>query len=229
MAWAVDRDELVALALDGLGRPLSSWLASNPVYAEARRTGYVKYDPVRAGQLLDEAGWRLPAGGRVRTRNGAPLAFRLVWWGNNRPLAEVLQGQWARVGADVTVEGSTDYGFLVARRAENNWESFIESQSTFGDPAPIVARHLAPDGVNFYHQLRDAEIDRLLAGFDQLPDPEERRQQALRVNERHAEIMPFIPLASRDRLVAVSRSLRNFTPHFLSAQYEVHPDLWVSA
>lgn len=59
-------------------------------------------------------------------------------------------------------------------------------------------------------------------------DPEARRQQALRVNDRHSEMVPFFPLVSAVDLKAVSRKLRNYVPHFLSHSYEVHPDLWAT-
>ncbi len=75
----------------------------------------------------------------------------------------------------------------------------------------------------------NALIDALLAGLAALGDDEERRQQALRINERHAELVPFIPLTQFLQLNAVSRRLRNYDPHFLPWVYEVHSDLWVSA
>jgi hypothetical protein len=47
---------------------------------------------------------------------------------------------------------------------------------------------------------------------------------------RHAEVVPFIPLAGPDGLTAVHRAVRNYVPHFLSwGPAEVHPDLWPAA
>jgi peptide/nickel transport system substrate-binding protein len=229
LAWAVDRDEMVQQAHDGRGTPYPSWLAAHPAYPEAKWAGYTRYDPARAAQLLDEAGWRLAPGGRVRAKNGAPLKFRLYWFGLNRPQAEVLQAQWAKVGAEVEVQGTVDAAFTRARRAENDWEAVIEQWNTVGDPAVVLNRHVGQDGVLNYAKFRDAELDALLAGFAGLMDPDARREQALKVNRRHADVVPFIPIASQDRLTAVSRSVRNYLPHFTPWIYEVHPDLWVSA
>jgi ABC-type transport system substrate-binding protein len=230
LAWAVDREALVAAVYDDLGTVTPSWLAAHPAYPEALRAGYMRRNPAKAGQLLDEAGWRLPAGGRLRAKDGQPLKFRLIWFGPHRPVAEFLQAQWATLGAEVAVEGTTDPGFLNAKVAANDWEAFVEAWNMIGDPAAVLRRNLAPDGTANYTKFRDAELEGLLAGFDQLLDAEERRQQALRVNARQAALVPFVPLAVQNRLTAVSRRVRNYIPHYWSwGPFEVHPDLWVAA
>jgi peptide/nickel transport system substrate-binding protein len=233
LAWATDREELVQLAMNGYGTPNPSWLAINPLYPEAKRTGYVRQDLARAAQLLDEAGWRLPAGapaGRgVRSNGPSRLRFRVFWWGSGKPLAEVLQAQWAKAGAEVEVQGSGDYGFIEQQRKSGDWDVFVESWGVFGDPANELGRAVAPDGDINYTRFRDPQLESLLAGFTGLSDPEERRQQALRLNERQTEVVPFIPLAAVLRPWAINRTVRNFEPHFQPWSYEVHPDLWVSA
>lgn len=228
LSWAIDREELVTLALNGYGTPNPSWLAINPQYPEAKRTGYVRQDLGRAGQLLDEAGWRLAPGARVRTNGASRLRFRVFWWGGGKPLIEVLQAQWARAGIEAEVQGSGDYGFIETQRDKGDWDVFVESWGTFGDPAVELARHVAPEGDLNYAKFRDPITDELLAGFAGLADPEERRLQALKLNERQAELVPFLPLAAVLRPWAVHRRVRNFEPHFLPWSYEVHPDLWLS-
>jgi peptide/nickel transport system substrate-binding protein len=228
LAWAIDREEMVELAHDGRGTPYPSWLAAHPAYPEAKKTGYTRYDPARAAQLLDEAGWHLAPGGRVRAKNGVPLRFRLYWFSIYLPQAEVLQAQWGKIGVDVVVQGAVDSAFAQSRIEANDWDAVIYQWNTIGDPFFILHRHVGRDGVANFAKFQDAELDALLAGFADLVDPEERREQALKVNRRHAEVVPFIPLTSQDRLVAVNRRVRNYVPHFAPWIYEVHPDLWVS-
>ena len=96
-------------------------------------------------------------------------------------------------------------------------------------PGRGLARHVAGAGDLNYARLTDPVFEELLAGFATLLDPEERRQQALKVNARHAEVVPFIPLTQSHRLNAVNRRVRNDFPHFLPWVYEVHPDLWAAA
>jgi peptide/nickel transport system substrate-binding protein len=230
LARAVDRDALVQLAYDGRGTPFPSWLAANRLYPEARRAGFVRPDGARAAELLDAAGWRLPPGGGVRQRGGQPLRFRHYWFGEVLPDAEVLQAQWARVGAAVDVQGAADRGLLDTRRAAGDWEAYIEEWGTNGDPATVIGRSVGPDSTLNYPGFRDPELEALLAGFAGLLDPETRRQQAPRASVRPAEVVSFISVAGPDRPTAVHRAVRNHVPHFLSwGPAEVHPDLWVAA
>jgi peptide/nickel transport system substrate-binding protein len=229
LAWAVDREELVELAHDGWSAPAPSWLATNPSYPEANRMGFTRQDVTEAAQLLDAAGWRLAPGSRVRTKDGVPLRVQLLWFLTYRPLAEALQAQWGKIGVDVEVQGTGDYAFVTSRREAGDWDAFLVGWGTFGDPAAVLSRHVGANGDVNYARLVDPVFEELLAGFAPLADPEERRQQALKVNARHAEVVPFIPLTQYWELNAVSRKLRNYIPHFLPWVYQVHPDLWVAA
>jgi hypothetical protein len=80
-----------------------------------------------------------------------------------------------------------------------------------------------------YAGFRDPQLDSLLAGFGDLVDPDARRDLALKINARQAAVVSFMPIASQDRLTAVSPVVRNYVPHFTPWVYEVHADLWVAS
>ena len=70
----------------------------------------VNFDPVKAGELLDQAGWLMGDGG-VRMKDGAPLEVKLFTENStefNR-LTQVVQAQLGAVGmkADITVFDSS--------------------------------------------------------------------------------------------------------------------------
>lgn len=228
LAWALDRDEIVAVAFNGLARTAPSWLGTNVAYPEARRTGYTRVDLPRAERLLDEAGWTLAPRATVRTRQGKPLRFRVVWWGSGKPTAELVQAQWAKVGVSVEVLGSPDYGLLDSMRSAGDWDVFIEGWGTDGDPESTLSRHVAANGDLNYMKFTDAVMADLLKGFESLTDLEDRRLQALHINQRQADTVSFIPISSRARLNAVSIKVHGYVPHFQWWQYEVHPEMWVS-
>ena len=217
------------VSYNGLARTAPSWLGTNVAYPEARRVGYTRQDLTLAARLLDEAGWTLGSGGKVRARNGKPLKFSLVWWGGGKPTAELMQAQWAKVGAQVEVLGSPDYGLLDSLRSAGDWDIFVEGWGTDGDPESVLSRHVAADGDLNYMKYDDAVMTDLLKGFETLTDAEDRRVQALHINQRHADTVPFIPISSRARLNAVSTKVHGYVPHFQWWQYEVHSDLWVSS
>ena len=77
-------------------------------------------------------------------------------------------------------------------------------------------------------KFTDPVMADLLKGFETLTEPEDRRIQALHVNQRQADTVPFIPISSRARLNAVSTKVHGYVPHFQWWQYEIHPELWIS-
>jgi len=129
----------------------------------------------------------------------------------------------------VEVLGSPDYGLLDSIRSSGNWDIFVEGWGTDGDPESVLSRHVAADGDLNYMKYDDAVMTDLLKGFGSLTDAEDRRVQALHINQRHADTVPFIPISSRARLNAVSTKVHGYVPHFQWWQYEVHSDLWVSS
>lgn len=86
-------------------RPLN-----NRIYVEGQR-GYqdngaaYNYDPVQAGKELDAAGWTLPAGSKVRVKDGKPLTISLMFPAGTPVSAnegQILQDQLGRIGVGVT-------------------------------------------------------------------------------------------------------------------------------
>lgn len=66
----------------------------------------VPYDIARAKQLLDEAGWKLPAGESVRKKDGVPLELTVVTVKDVtlEKVMEQLAGQWRKLGVKVNTD-----------------------------------------------------------------------------------------------------------------------------
>jgi len=224
LSWAVDRQELVELAREGLSQPASTWLASNPSYPEAAEQGYTRYDLERASTLLDEAGWLRDVDG-VRKKDGQPLTFRLLSWGQEKPVAEVLQSQWKKLGVQVDVQHSDDYGSVQAKREAGDWEALLEAWSTFGDPAALLGGQFKPDGKANYGGYDDPTTNQLFEQLEQTSNQAEWRNVVLQINERVSEMTPVIPLHPRPQTTAVSTKLDGFQPHFRQFEYLITADL----
>ena len=224
LSWAIDRQELVDLANEGLGQPAPSWLASNPAYPDAAKQGYTRYDFALATVLLDEAGWKLDSDG-IRKREGQPLTLRLLSWGIEKPVAEVLQSQWAKVGVVVEVQHSDDYGMILTRRNEGNWEALIEGWENLGDLLTIASVHFEPGGAINYGGYDDASTNALIDRLSKTFDEADRRKLLLQINTRASEMVPIIPLFARPRITAVSTQVEGFQPHPRQGEYLVTASL----
>jgi peptide/nickel transport system substrate-binding protein len=105
--WALDKEAL-AKVLNGQGAPMyADWFED--AYGYNGDVVDYKYNPDKARQLLDQAGWTLPPNGTVRQKNGQDLSVKLV----------MRIGQTGVLGALPTVATSNlqDVGFKVDLQA----------------------------------------------------------------------------------------------------------------
>lgn len=89
--YATDREGLVRTQLRGFGIPANSPLAPSDFGYNPATHGYI-YDPARAKALLKQAGY--PDG----------FTLRMIVQEANEPVAEALQGMWARIGVRLEVD-----------------------------------------------------------------------------------------------------------------------------
>ncbi len=116
LVYAIDRQQLVDQLLKGHGEVVDGFLSSaSPFFDESIET--ISYDPEKAKELLDEAGW-----------DGSQTLRFYVNSGDSTFVngAQVLAAQWAAVGIKVevttvdlanlmTIAGSTDYDFFAVQ------------------------------------------------------------------------------------------------------------------
>ncbi|HET6314170.1 MAG TPA: peptide ABC transporter substrate-binding protein [Chloroflexia bacterium] len=74
---AIDRRAIVSDSLHGLAEPVASPILPHSWAFDATSRGAGGYDPMKAGQLLDAAGWKLSAAG-MRARDGMTLTVVLA-------------------------------------------------------------------------------------------------------------------------------------------------------
>ena len=223
LSWAIDREELVLLAAEDQSVPISTWLSSNPDYAEARDAVYDRQNQERAGQLLDEAGW-LAGDDGLRAKDGKVLSVRLMTWGGEKALGEVLQNYWSQIGIQAQVQHG-DYSLIETARESGDWDASIEAWNTFGDTYTLLAGQYTPEGSANYGSYEDEQTVALLEQMRTETDAEAKRELALQVNTRVAEQAPVIALFPRPYLTAVSSQLQGFKEHFRQFENVVKADL----
>lgn len=223
LSWALNREELVILAAEGESIPVTTWLGSNPAFAEAKNAVYTKFDPDKAAELLDEAGWTQGSDG-IRYKDGKPLTLRLMTWGGDKALGEALQSQWTGIGVKAEVQHG-DYSLIQTARESGDWDASIEAWSTFGDELTLLTGQYAPEGSANYGGYDDAETNQLLARLAEASDGAARHELALQINERVAGQAPVISLFPRPQITAVSGKLHGFQDHFRQFENTVNANL----
>lgn len=94
----------------------------------------VEYNVDKAKALLEEAGWKLPAGKTVREKDGKALELELIYDKadlTQKAMAETLQAEWSTIGVDLKITG-VELTVYIQRRKANDFD--INFYSNFGAP-----------------------------------------------------------------------------------------------
>lgn len=200
LVYAIDRQQLVDQLLKGHGEVVDGFVSSaSPFFSE--EVTPISYDPDKAKQLLEEAGWDGTQTLRFYVNSGDSTFVNG---------AQVLVAQWAAVGikAEVntvdlatlmTIAGSTDYDILAV-------------QYTYApvDPYPDVDWLLSGEGSwTGYHS---DEISEALAGTQQTSDVGEIRDLYAVVDKKVQEDVPMFSAYIISAQGAVSNRLTGAAP-----------------
>jgi peptide/nickel transport system substrate-binding protein len=179
MLFGVDRAAGAQLIFHGAQPPGQGPLSSASwAYWEGVEEMY-PYDPERAEQILDEAGW-LMGDGDVREKDGQPLRIRHVTTtGTATQFAEFIQGSLRPLGFDYIVEGMA-YEGTVSRMAANDYEVARLGLSS-SDPhgamyGPWHSSQIEGGSQFNRSRINDPHLDELLDAGIATQDRDERRE-----------------------------------------------------
>jgi peptide/nickel transport system substrate-binding protein len=204
----LDRDALINDALAGQALSLDSPIVRD-LWAYAGSLDAYAFDASQAESLLDQAGWTLDGG--VRAKDGVPLAFSLATSDDpvQQRFAQGIAQQWAKLGAQVTVQPSSASQFVEGVLLPRKFQAalVVVDSGPDPDPYPLWDSSQAKAGGRNLAIFSDSTADRLV----------ETARQEVSVVDRAAEYRQFQDIFAR-QLPAVLL----YTPMY---QYVVRSDV----
>ncbi|MFE6164000.1 ABC transporter substrate-binding protein [Streptomyces sp. NPDC056486] len=145
----------------------------------------LKYEPQKAGQLLDEAGWKKGSDG-IRVKDGKKLVVKLLGINNlvvNKPAYESIQQDLKKIGIDLrlTVLPIPDYSAKVAK-AKTDWNVTAANRSR--NDAAVLNLQYNPELGNASYLTKDStgvdldEVTKALGKLELTLDPAVRKRYA---------------------------------------------------
>ena len=102
--YAIDREELVEKIGRGAGKPGEMGiLPEDHIWYNPDQPEYA-YNPDKAGELLDEAGWTDTDGDGIRDKDGEKLSYVLSLGSSEVRIGELIKERLSEVGIDVQVQ-----------------------------------------------------------------------------------------------------------------------------
>ncbi|MHB8763891.1 MAG: ABC transporter substrate-binding protein [Deferrisomatales bacterium] len=209
LSHALDRDALIAFALQGLGRPATGLLPPEH-WAHAPGVDPYPYDPARARRLLDEAGYPDPDGDGPAPR--FTLSYKTSTDKTGVEVARVIADQLGRVGVGVEVR-SFEWGTFFSDVKKGNFQ--VMSLRWIGITDPDAFHYLfhsasvPPGGAN-RGRYRNPEVDAWIDQSRGEPDPGRRRELYALIQAALARDCVYTSLWWLDDVVVLRRGFRGY-------------------
>jgi peptide/nickel transport system substrate-binding protein len=210
LLYALDRQGMIDRILDGQGLVAHSPIMPGTWAYYSDILEYT-YDPERAEELLDEAGWYKQSQAEVREKEGKELAFALLV--NDDPvrvrIAEEVARRWKEIGVNVNLKTISPGRTREVLRSRN-FDAFLILLEIPGDPDPYPLWHstqIEGDGQN-YACFQNREADEAIEEARRINDRKRRIELYYRFQEIFAEEVPSILLYYPIYNYAVSKKVK---------------------
>lgn len=219
LMWGLDREAINRQLFDG--RQPVAHSSVNPLDGvHADDVPKYTFNPARAGQLLDAAGWKL-AGSVRRNTKGEALVVEIATTAGNRSrelVSQVIQAQWRRLGIETRLRAEPPRVFFaetVTKRRFPHLALFAWVSSPENVPRSTLHSSQIPSAANGWtgqnHSgFADPRMDALLDAIEAELDKPKRVALWRQLQHLYAEELPALPLYFRADGYILPAGLRGF-------------------
>ena len=225
MTLLVDREEINKHLLKGLGRTITGpFYILGPQYDPNIKP--CPYDPNRAAQLLDEAGWVVNKANGIREKNGVPFKFKFMIVSSSplyEQLARLLKDSLSGVGIDLTPD-PYEWSVFSERLNTRSFDAVVLRWAgvILEDPYQIWhSSQVGNRGSNFVG-FRNPQADALIEEARTTLNEDKRNELYYRLDEILHEEQPYTFLFTRPDLELLDNRFENVTVHKLG----LNPHEW---
>lgn len=208
MQWAVDRKGIVDKLFFGVHKVASGPLSEGIWGRDDKFEQVFSYDPNKAQQILEDAGWKSPGSGGIRAKNGTPLSLNLVSFRSPwHEMADPVQAQLRAVGIDAQVQKMERGAYLDFVRGYKH--NLCSSAGTDIDLDQLRLRYHSSNRPNAnFANTDDPQLDALLVqGSQQAIGSPERLQTYEQVQQKLMNLLPFLSVMSQVRVEGMSNKV----------------------
>jgi peptide/nickel transport system substrate-binding protein len=207
---AINKDAIVRVVFHGQSQAAGSLLQPpTPGYAPLAKTLF-PYDPPRARQMLDDAGWK-PGPDGIRVKDGKRLEILWIFGTNNgyEEMAPLVQAMAREVGIDVQLREQPRVQMYEAWRkgehgiGELNW--------WFPDPS-ILSSNFHSSRLAAFNppRLSDPEVDKLLDQAAGMVEEGPRTELYKKIQRVLIDMGAAIPLVDQVSVVGVRKEVQGY-------------------
>jgi peptide/nickel transport system substrate-binding protein len=210
LAHAVNKQEIVELALGGIGEPAFAPLAPTlPGHAPSLKDFELVYDPERSKELLQEAGFEQNADGEW-TRNGSLLELTIVTSTRapNEAIATLIQSQMKEIGVGVNIQ-QLEAAAVMEVTAKGEYDAMIWRYDW--NDADVLNVYLGSDRIGRTNRqfYSNPQVDELLTAAGRELDPQRRNEMYLEAQKLILSDAPWQPLYTPKDYTVIRSAVEN--------------------
>jgi len=216
ISYAINKNEIISGVLLGLGKPAHGPYKPG-TWAYNERVKVYDYNPKKARELLQAAGWTKVNGEGILEKEGKPFVFEIVTNQGNetrQKCAEIIQRQLKEIGIEVKIRILEWSAFVTDFINKRRFDAVILGWTIPMDPDAYDVWHsskTAPEELNFV-SYNNPEVDALLEKGRSTFDQKLRKKYYDRFQEILAEDQPYTFLYVPDALVIMDKRFRGIEP-----------------
>jgi peptide/nickel transport system substrate-binding protein len=213
--YGINRPAFVESVYKGLGKaacaPLTQAMLGDPSLCAA-----YPYNPQKAAQLLDEAGWKMGPN-NVRMKDGKPLTIvinSISYGAGNLPEIELLQGQLLQMGVDARIKSQARPPWYEDNYhcATNGPVMFLRSVDWDGLRALFGSANIH---TNFnWSCYSNPEVDKLISDGKVEFDPAKRRAIYLKIEKILIDQAVTVPLVDEFSVWVLRANVKGTTYNY---------------
>ena len=210
MAHGINRQGFQEVVMSGLAVTTNSPI-SQASWAYTDDLNPYEYDPDRAQEILEEAGWEMNDDG-IYERDGELLQFTMTASSGSEFIDQLMalsQDNLNSIGFDVDIE-RMEFNTMTDEIDDGNLNTWFMGWSFGADPDPYSVWHSEGDWnrTNWSNERADELIEMARQTLDQV----ERREYYVEFQQIWNEDMPYIPMYADIYLHIMNDRVRGFLP-----------------
>ncbi len=207
MIYGLDREKCVAATYNGFGQVAN--IPTSPLSWSYTTDGINTYEfnPEKAKQLLDEAGWKVGADG-IREKDGVKFKITYITSTQNDEFIPIAQQNYKDIGIQLDPQ-TADFNALMAKLTSKDYDMAAVRSDTILDPNDAVKEFSSTFAQN-NSGYNNPNADKLIADGASTTDIEQRKQIYTKLYQELSNNPPVIYMNYRRSCGVFSGRLDNF-------------------
>ncbi|MFH0805109.1 MAG: ABC transporter substrate-binding protein [Patescibacteria group bacterium] len=214
LALGVDKNRILAEALSGDGVAIDGPILDGFLGYNRDSKRYT-YDAPKAAAALDALGWKVPAEGGLRQKNGAELKFAITTVDQPEYVrtASILQENWEAISVGIELKIMNPQRIDKEVLKPRDYECFLYGEILGADPDPFPFWHSSQGGSGGLNlsNYGNKDVDKLLEEARQMDSTADRAKKYIDFQNIIAEEVPAIFLYAPYYTYGLPEQLHGFT------------------